>query len=234
VTLKNPIDAVIFDLDGVLLDTEPLYTLASAEVVAEWGKEYAWSLKRQIMGRGALEAAAVITRELDLPISAEEYVRRTEQVLERLFDSTPGMPGARELVDTLHQMQLSLALATSTGKRLYDVKAQPHPWLARMRVVVCGDDRDVKAAKPQPDIFLVAAARLGVPPTRCVVVEDSVNGVLAARRAGMQVIALPDPRLDDPILRDAELVATSHSEISAVLTALFAEAVPRLTPDAVS
>lgn len=218
--LRNPIDAIIFDLDGVLLDTEPLYTLATGEVIAEFGKTYEWALKCRVMGSGPLEAAELVTRELGLPLTAEEYVLRTDRVLERLFSSTPAMPGAEELVSELLGSRFSVGLATSTAKRLYSVKARPHAWLSRVPVTVCGDDPEVKAAKPAPDIFWVAAERLGVAPARCVVVEDSANGVLAAKRAGMQVIAIPDPRLEHPILKDAELVVTSHTEVRAALSLL--------------
>jgi pseudouridine 5'-phosphatase len=223
VALAKPIDAVIFDLDGVLLDTEPLYTLATGAVVAEFGKTYEWALKRRVMGRGPLEAAQLVARELELPISAEEYLLRTDAALERLFETTPAMPGAAELLGSLASARVKLGLATSTGERLYALKARRHAWLSHFGVVVCGDDPEVAAAKPAPDIFLVAARRLGVSPSRCVVVEDSVNGVLAAKRAGMQVVALPDPRLDDPILRDAQLVATSHTEIDAAILAVLGD-----------
>jgi pseudouridine-5'-monophosphatase len=87
-------------------------------------------------------------------------------------------------------------------------------------VVVCGDDPQVRAPKPAPDIFLVAARRLGVPNDHCVVVEDSPNGVLAAKRAGMQVIALPDPRLDLELVSQAEVVARHHGDVRAALAAV--------------
>lgn len=219
-TLRAPIDAVIFDLDGVLLDTEPLYTAATAEVVSAFGKTYEWSLKRRVMGCGPLESARIVTRELDLPITPEEYLARIERVLQRLFSSTPAMPGAAELLAELGGTAVALGIATSTVAPLYALKARAHAWLSAAKVIVCGDDPEVRAAKPEPDIFLVAARRLATPPERCVVVEDSPNGILAAKRAGMQIIAIPDPRHDDPILEEAAVVARDHSDVRAALRAV--------------
>lgn len=221
-TLRAPIRAVLFDLDGVLLDTEPLYTVGIQEVVSEFGHVYDWSLKRDMMGRSDLEGAELVVSRLKLPITPAEYMARREPIMERLLASSPVMTGARELVEELAARQVPLALATSSRTRLYEIKAKPHAWLGAFKHIVCGDDPEVKHLKPAPDIFLVAAARLGVAPEFCAVVEDSPAGVLAAQRAGMQVAALPDPALDSDVVRTANLVATSHSEIRDALFAALA------------
>ncbi|MFZ5892445.1 MAG: HAD-IA family hydrolase [Myxococcota bacterium] len=218
-TLRAPLSAVLFDLDGVLLDTEPLYTVGIQEVVAEFGHIYDWSLKRDMMGRSDQEGADLVVSRLKLPITAAEYMARREPIMERLLATSPIMTGARELVEELAALGVPLALATSSRTRLYEIKAKPHAWLGAFRHIVCGDDPEVKALKPAPDIFLVAAARLGVAPELCAVVEDSPAGVLAAQNAGMQVAALPDPELDSDIIRGANLVARSHQEIRAALLA---------------
>lgn len=220
--LTPPLGAVIFDLDGVLLDTEPLYTQATQEVVGAFGKVYDFALKRRIMGSGQRAAAEFITRELAVPLSVDEYRARVELVLERLFLTTPAMPGAELLVRELLQKRIPVAIATSTERELYRKKAQSHGWLSEIAVIVTGDDPEVTRPKPEPFIFLAAAARLGVPSERCVVVEDSPNGILAARRAGMQVIALPDERLEPHELGDFNLLARSHSEVAEALRAAFA------------
>ena len=215
--LTPPLSAVIFDLDGVLLDTEPLYTQATQEVVGVFGKTYDFTLKRRIMGSGQKAAAEFIIRELEVPLSVDEYREQVERVLERLFLTTPAMPGAELLVRELLGRRVPVAVATSTERELYRRKALSHGWLSEVSVTVTGDDPEVPRPKPEPFIFRVAAARLGVPSERCVVVEDSPNGILAARRAGMQVIALPDSRLEPHELGDFSVLARGHDEVSVAL-----------------
>ncbi|MGC4090208.1 MAG: HAD-IA family hydrolase [Polyangiaceae bacterium] len=221
-TLRAPIRAVLFDLDGVLLDTEPLYTRGIQAVVGEYGHVYDWSLKRDMMGRSDIEGAELVVSRLKLPISVAEYMSRREPILESLLADSPVVPGAPELVEELAARGVPIALATSSKSRLYTLKAKPHAWLSRFAHIVCGDDPEVKALKPSPDIFLTAAARLGIPPELCAVVEDSPAGVIAAQRAGMQVAALPDPELDSDVIATANLVARSHAEIRAALLAALA------------
>ncbi len=223
--LKPPLSAVIFDLDGVLLDTEPLYSQGIQEVVAAFGAVYDWSLKRDMMGRSDVEGAAVLLARLGLPLTPTEYLSRREPVLERLFRDAPAMPGAAELVASLAALAVPMAVATSCRARFFQLKTQRHSWFESFGTVVCGDDPEVTALKPDPQIFLVAAARLGIIPERCVVIEDSPAGVLAARRAGMQVIALPDPALGSDAVSAADLLAGSHGEVArALLGALSAGA----------
>lgn len=216
-TLRSPVRAVLFDLDGVLLDTEPLYSEATQAIVSGYGKTFEWSLKQEMLGRSDVEGAALLVSRLELPISAAEYLARYEPLLERLFAAAPPMPGAESLVLKLAERLIPLAVATSSRLRLFRMKSAPHAWFSHFRAVVCGDDPEVKAFKPAPDIFLTAAARLGVPASECVVVEDSPAGVLAAQRAGMQVIALPHPALDAATMPNADLVARTHAEVGAAL-----------------
>lgn len=215
--LNPPLSAVIFDLDGVLLDTEPLYTQGIQEVVGAFGKVYDWSIKRDMMGRSDLEGARLLLSRLALPLSEVEYLSRREPILERLFRNAPAMPGAAELVAALTRLSVPMAVATSSRARLYQLKIQRHQWFESFDTVVCGDDPEVTALKPDPQIFLVAAARLGIVPERCVVIEDSPAGVLAARRAGMQVIALPDPGLGSAALPEPDVLADSHVQVHAAL-----------------
>jgi len=206
---------VIFDLDGVLLDTEPLYTQAIATVAARFGKGYGWTVKSQCIGRGTLEAAAIIVRALELPLSPEELVRERDVTLVALLASAPRMHGAEELTRGLALRGVPMAIATSTEAPLYAVKAAPHrDWLSIFHAVVCGDDARVRRPKPAPDIFLAAAADLRAQPGACLVFEDSPFGVEAALEAGMQVIALPDPAMDRERYRRADMVVRGFGDLS--------------------
>jgi pseudouridine-5'-monophosphatase len=205
----------IFDLDGVLLDTEPLYTKAIAEVAARFGKVYDWSIKRECIGRGTLDAARIIVDALALPLSPEALVHERDLLLVDLFAHAPAIPGAEAFTRGLSARGVPLAIATSTEAALYAVKAAPHrAWLTIFRTCVCGDDPRVGRAKPAPDIFLAAAQDLGAPPESCIVFEDSPFGVEAALAAGMQVIALPDPAMDRARYSGADAIVSSFSELT--------------------
>lgn len=208
---------MLFDLDGVLLDTEPIYTLATQAVLDRYGARFEWSLKRDMLGRSDIEGAELLVARLGLPISAGEYLALYEPELDQLFARVPAMPGAEALVAALAARSVKMAVGTSSRQRLFRLKSRPHDWFSRFAEVVCGDDPEVTAFKPAPDIFLTAAARLGVAPCECVVIEDSPAGVMAARRAGMRVIALPDPALEDGALGDADLIARSHDDVQRAL-----------------
>jgi len=204
---------VIFDLDGVLLDTEPLYTRATQEVVDEFGVVFDWSVKSGMIGRSDLEGARHLVRALGIPLEPEEYLRRRKPILDRMFPTAPEMRGARALVERLSARGVPQGVATSSAEYQYRLKTAHHDWFVAFASVVCGDDPRVAAPKPAPDIFLVAAKALGADPDRCLVFEDSLSGVAAARAAGMQVVALPDREVDASAFGDADWVERSLSDV---------------------
>jgi pseudouridine-5'-monophosphatase len=205
----------IFDLDGVLLDTEPLYTDATAQVARRFGKIYDWSVKRDCIGRGTLEAARVIVDALALPLSPEALVLERDRVLVDLVARAPAIAGAEAFTRALAARGIPMAIATSTEAPLFAIKAaRNRDWLAIFRAAVCGDDPRVTRSKPAPDIFLAAAQDLGAPPAECLVFEDSPFGVEAARAAGMQVIALPDPAMDRARYAPADAIVAGFAELT--------------------
>lgn len=208
---------LIFDLDGVLLDTEKLYTEATQAVVGEYGKTFDWSLKSLMMGRHELEAAELLVKTLELPISAEEYLRRQLPIAEGLFRTAAELPGAEAFVAVLAERGHVLAVGTSSTRRLYDLKTSHLSWFKAFSAVVSGDHPEVHALKPAPDIFLAAARAIAGEPARCLVLEDSPAGVLAARAAGMSVVAIPDPALPSERFQEAQLIVRSYAELRARL-----------------
>ncbi len=214
-TIKNPVAHVIFDMDGVLLDTEKFYTEVTQQIVGRFGKRFTWELKSQMMGRSPLVSARLLVEALELPLSAEQYLQEREGLLEELAPSAEPMPGAVTLVRSLHAAGIPLALATSSHRRLFELKTRRHgEWFSLFSAVVVGDDPRLGALKPAPDIFLLAARELGAEPSDCLVVEDSPAGVQAARAAGMQVLAVPYPGLDPEALGDANLLVPSLEQVT--------------------
>ncbi|MCA9597586.1 MAG: HAD-IA family hydrolase [Myxococcales bacterium] len=211
--IPRPFTHVIFDLDGVLLDTEPLYTEATQAIVGELGKTFDWSVKGDMIGRSALDGARYLAEKLALPISPEEYLRRRKPILDALFTTAREMAGARSLVEML-QERVPVALATSSTREQFELKTGHHDWFSDFDTIVCGDDPRVKALKPAPDIFLVTARELSVAPESCLVFEDSLAGVAAARAAGMQVIAMPDPEMDASRYTEAHWVIERLGDVS--------------------
>jgi pseudouridine-5'-monophosphatase len=205
---------VIFDLDGTLLDTEPLYTLAAQAVVGRYGKVFDWEIKRQIMGGGPLVGARFVVEHLGLPISPEDYLERREAILRELCTSVLAMPGAEQLVEALHGRGIPLAVGTSSTLELCEIKLASQAFAKHFAVMVCSDDPEVRQAKPAPDIFLVAAARMGADPARCLVFEDTTKGAQAAHAAGMQVIAVPDPQMRSESFSGALFVVDSLEQVT--------------------
>jgi len=206
---------VLFDLDGVLLDTEDLYTQATQAIVGRYGRTYDWSLKRHLLGRDALLGASNLMERLQIPLTGEEYLAIQRPILEELFTRSPAMPGAEEFVRELATSGVAMAVATSTERKFYDLKVSPHAWFSLFRAVVCGDDPSVGARKPAPNIFLSAARELRADPKQCIVIEDSPAGVQAGLAAGMRVIAMPHPAIGAEACAGAHRIVAGWSEISA-------------------
>ncbi|CAH2077939.1 unnamed protein product, partial [Thlaspi arvense] len=192
---RGSITHVIFDMDGLLLDTEKFYTEVQEKILARYNKTFDWSLKAKMMGRKAIEAATLFVEECGISdsLSPQEFIVERESMLQDLFPTSDLMPGASRLLRHLHGKGIPICVATGTHTRHFDLKTQRHRELfSLMHHIVRGDDPEVKQGKPAPDGFLAAARRFEdgpVDPRKALVFEDAPSGVMAAKNAGISSLS---------------------------------------------
>jgi len=202
-------------MDGLLLDTEQFYTHATQIIVQQYGKDFNWTLKAQMMGKSPIESARLLVEELDLPITPEDYLAQRVEGLERLFPRAKALPGAVDLTQHFKQHGIPQAVATSSLQKSFDLKTTHYkPWFSLFDCIVMGDHPAIKHSKPAPDIFLVAAQCLKASPEHCLVFEDSPAGVEGALAAGMSVVAVPDHCLDQTLVNQADQIINGLDEFS--------------------
>ena len=186
------IAAVIFDMDGLLLDSEQLAYDIGRQVSLDLGIPWTHEAAMQLIGRNSREHEAVLKAAFgeDYPLAAHqaEFGRRYEALI--ATGTIPLKPGVHALFDVLEARGIARGVATSTRRSRALPKLEHVGLLARIDVVVAGDE--VSRGKPAPDIYQAAAARLGVAPARCLALEDSNAGVRAAHAAAMAVVMVPD------------------------------------------
>ncbi|WP_216902774.1 HAD family phosphatase [Synechococcus sp. CCY 9618] len=189
--------ACLFDLDGLLLDTEPAHAHAWQETARQFGRPLTEAELQALRGRRRLDCAEQVRRWIAAaggpPLSDEALLAVRQPIAEALLASAPAMPGAEALVRRCLTLGIPMALATSSSRPAVEIKVAPHAWIALISERVHGDDPELSDGKPAPDPFLLAARRLGVAPTACWAFEDSLAGVAAARAAGCRVHVLLPP-----------------------------------------
>lgn len=172
-----------------MVDTEPLARAAWQRVVAHYGLAISDDVYGRMLGRRTLESAQLVLDELAPPLSRAELAeRKTAEFLDSLRDGVPVMPGLWTLLERIEAAGLPWAVATSTPRPVAEIILGKLGVAGRYEALACGDE--VVNGKPAPDIFLLAAGRLGFEPGACLVLEDSAAGCAAAVAAGMRVVAV--------------------------------------------
>lgn len=185
---------VMFDMDGLLLNTEDVYTKVTNQILSEYGlPPFTWELKKRMMGQREDDACRLFVEETGIALSAIEYRDLRTRMHEEHFPSCRPLPGVMEVVSRLHQLKIPICVATSSTRSAYLLKSRENEELFSLFQgnIICGDE--VVRGKPAPDLFLEAAKRLGFSGKECLVFEDAASGVQAGLAAGMQVVWVPDP-----------------------------------------
>jgi HAD superfamily hydrolase (TIGR01509 family) len=208
------IDAIVFDLDGVIVDSEELWDEVRESLARERGGNWSEQAQADMMGMSSTEWSRYMHDVIGLPEEPEEISREVvERMLERYAERLPLIDGAVAAVEKLAG-NWPLAVASSSNRRLIDRVLEVSGLGPCFEVTVSSEE--VARGKPAPDVYLEAARRLGVEPTRCVAIEDSASGIRSAHVAGMHVVAIPNrafpPAAD--VLAHAEIVLDSIEGLS--------------------
>ena len=208
------IAAVVFDLDGVIVDSEQVWDDVREQYVREVGGTYSESATRDMMGMSSVEWSRYMAEALGVPGSPEEInAAIVQRMLERYGEAPPLIPGAVEAVRRC-AARWPIAVASSSNPELIEVVLDAAGLHDVIPVVV--SSQEVARGKPAPDVYLEAARRLGVDPRTCAAVEDSHNGIRSAKAAGMRVIVIPNPHFppDEQALEHADVVLRAIAELT--------------------
>ena len=213
------IEAILFDLDGLMVDSEP-HSLASWEaVLAERGITLDQLTINSILGLRIDATARTLIGKYHLPDTVQALSEaKTEYQIAHLAGNVPLMPGLLELLDEIDRRGLQKAIASSGVRRYVEAVLRVNSLLDRFGVIVSGDQ--VAHGKPAPDVFLAAARALDVAPEHCLVLEDAPAGVQAAKAAGMRCIAVPDHGVAQLDLSQADKTVASLHDVRTLLTSL--------------
>ncbi|KAJ7162116.1 HAD-like domain-containing protein [Mycena filopes] len=216
--MPSPVEFVLFDMDGLLIDSEAIYSLVTNTILAPFGKEMTWEQKAGCMGKPEREAAAhLLSCFPGLPLTVNAYLEQRNALQDKLWPTVPLLPGAQKLISHLKSHKIPIAVATSSRRRNFDLKTGHLGALFDCfdGRIVCGDDQEgTIRGKPEPDIFIVAAREIlgrdvGPADTASVttahlaerrkglIFEDALLGLQAGKRAGMSVVWVPDVNLLD-------------------------------------
>ena len=227
--LTHPPDACLFDLDGLLLDTEPLHAHAWQQAARHFGSDLTAEQLLQLQGRRRLDNATLVCSWIKQPITPEQLLAVRQPIASQLLPQAKAMEGAEALVRTASRLGIAMALVTSSDRESVQRKIANHPWVNLLQLMICGDDPRIRSGKPAPDPFLTGAECLGVRPEDCWAFEDSQAGCRSALTAGCLVWRLLRNHEAEESVADAQqnpmnstrLIAIQHlSDAQACLESL--------------
>uniref|UniRef100_A0AAR5P783 Pseudouridine-5'-phosphatase n=1 Tax=Dendroctonus ponderosae TaxID=77166 RepID=A0AAR5P783_DENPD len=209
----KPVTHVIFDMDGLIIESESAYKRILSSIAKQFGKEFTPEVELKILGTTEKDTAKIFLSELDISLSREEFLDLYHKQITVELQNPPLMPGVEKLIKHLAKHKVPIAVATSSSTQALSIKTKNHQHIFKLfHHIVCGTtDSDVKNGKPAPDIFLVCASRFpeNPDPSKCLVLEDAPNGIKGAVSAGMQAVLVPAATLEEERRKSATLVVDS-------------------------
>lgn len=210
------IKAVIFDMDGVMIDSEPLWEKTERILLARRGIDYSPEYRDRIVGLNQNDSGRLLIDTFKLEETVSDIIDERVDILTAIYEEELELvPQLVPLLDELRRENYPLAVASSSPLRVVNFVLDMFSLHEYFNEVVSGDCAE--NGKPHPEIYLQAAERLGVKPEECVAIEDSINGVKSAKAAGMYCIAIPDKRLSPDKFNEADMIMKSLDELSAGL-----------------
>ena len=184
--------AFLFDLDGVLIDSEPLHGQAWKETAALFDLNLTDGQLKLLKGRRRIDCANELIKLIPKEVKTEKLLSLHKPISRKLILKAKAMPGGEELVKSCHKNDIPMAIVTSSSFESFQIKTAPHQWMNLFSVKVIGDDKLLANGKPAPDPYLLAAEKLNIAPQECWAVEDSIAGVSSALEAGCNVFFLKE------------------------------------------
>ena len=183
----NRPEACLFDLDGVLLDTEDLHSEVWSRTAMVFGTDPTQAQLTNLKGRRRLECAGLIVKWVNNSIKVKDILKAHQPIYKELMNNIKPISGAESLITWCYNNNIAMALVTSSNAKSVEIKSRSHDWLKLIKTRVNGDDSNLKEGKPAPDPFILAAYKLGVNPNNCWAIEDSRSGKESALNAGCHV-----------------------------------------------
>ena len=184
--------AFLFDLDGVLIDSEPLHGQAWKKTAAHFDINLTYNQTKLLRGRRRIDCANELVKLIPKAVKTEDVLKIHKPISGGLMLTAKAMPGSEHLIKRCHQNNIPMALVTSSSSESLKIKTANHKWMSLFSVKVLGDDKLLRKGKPAPDPYLLAAQKLNVAPKECWAVEDSIAGVSSSLKAGCCVLFLKE------------------------------------------
>ncbi|OVA20206.1 HAD hydrolase [Macleaya cordata] len=206
--LKRLLSCVILDLDGTLLNTDGIVSEVLKVVLVKYGKQWDAKVAHRIVGKTPFEAATAIVEDYELPCTTDEFISEITPMFSEQWCNIRALPGANRLIKHLNGHGVPMALASNSPRENIETKIFYHQgWKESFSAIIGGDE--VRMGKPSPEIFLEAAKLLNAEPSSCLVIEDSLPGVIGAKAAGMEVVAVPSLPKQSHLYTSADEVINS-------------------------